>query len=243
MEGDFNLGDIAWESEVPYVTNPNTAAQHTKLLQVLDDSSFTQHVKVPTRPASGKTLDILFSSYPNSVSNVSTQSGMSDHLLVLFDIHTKPIRSFKPPHKTYVYKRANWNEISNSISLSSAAFFNSNPEGYSVDENWNMFKSSLFKAVNDHIPQKLSGSKYKLPWITVAIKRHMRKQPRSQGLSFCHLGETLAAAGHVPPRFWEVNLIVTVRGVGKGRVCSILKLQLWVMKCKFATRNRKENSY
>ena len=56
------------------------------------------------------------------------------------------------------------------------------------------------------------------------------KQPRSQVLSFCHLGETLAAAGHVPPRFWEVNLIVTVRGVGKGRVCSVLKLQLWVMK-------------
>jgi hypothetical protein len=55
------------------------------------------------------------------------------------------------------------------------------------------------------------------------------RQPRSQGLSFCHLGETLAAAGHVPPRIWEVNLIVTVRGVGK-RVCSVLKLQLWVMK-------------
>jgi hypothetical protein len=49
-------------------------------------------------------------------------------------------------------------------------------------------------------------------------------------LSFCHLGETLAAAGHVPPRFWEVNLIVTVKGVGKERVCSVLKLQLWVMK-------------
>ena len=45
-----------------------------------------------------------------------------------------------------------------------------------------------------------------------------------------HLGETLAAAGHVPPRFWEVNLIVTVRGVGKERVCSVLKLQHWVMK-------------
>ena len=59
---------------------------------------------------------------------------------------------------------------------------------------------------------------------------HANSQPRSQGLSFCHLGETLAAAGHVPPRFWEVNLIVTVRGVGKERVCSVLKLQLWVMK-------------
>jgi hypothetical protein len=50
----------------------------------------------------------------------------------------------------------------------------------------------------------------------VAINlRDYQIQPRSQGLSFYHLGETLAAAGHVPPRFWEVNLIVTVRGVGK----------------------------
>ena len=62
------------------------------------------------------------------------------------------------------------------------------------------------------------------------VRAQPAKQPRSQGLSFCHLGETLAAAGHVPPRFWEVNLIVTVRGVGKERVCSVLKLQLWVMK-------------
>jgi hypothetical protein len=65
---------------------------------------------------------------------------------------------------------------------------------------------------------------------TPVRERRPCSQPRSQGLSFCHLGETLAAAGHVPPRFWEVNLIVTVRGVGKERVCSVLKLQLWVMK-------------
>jgi hypothetical protein len=58
----------------------------------------------------------------------------------------------------------------------------------------------------------------------------LNDQPRSQGLSFCHLGETQAAAGHVPPRFWGVKLIVSVRGVGKERVCSVLKLQIWVMK-------------
>ena len=66
--------------------------------------------------------------------------------------------------------------------------------------------------------------------VTLLVIKDGQIQPRSQGLSFCHLGETLAAAGHVPPRFWEVNLIVTVRGVGKERVCSVLKLQLWVMK-------------
>ena len=82
-------------------------------------------------------------------------------------------------------------------------------------------------------------------WRVVEFGYHVDKaQPRSQGLSFCHLGETLAAAGHVPPRFWEVNLIVTVRGVGKERVCSVLKLQLWVMKftVNLQQRNRKENS-
>jgi hypothetical protein len=46
-----------------------------------------------------------------------------------------------------------------------------------------------------------------------------------------HLGETVNDnSHHVTPRFWEVNLIVTVKGVGKERVCSVLKLQLWVMK-------------
>jgi hypothetical protein len=43
-------------------------------------------------------------------------------------------------------------------------------------------------------------------------------------------GRDPGCGGHVPPRFWEINLIVTVRGVGKERVCSVLKLQLWVMK-------------
>ena len=42
-------------------------------------------------------------------------------------------------------------------------------------------------------------------------------QPRSQGLSFCYLGETLAAAGHVAPRFWELNLIVTARAERGGK--------------------------
>jgi hypothetical protein len=76
------------------------------------------------------------------------------------------------------------------------------------------------------------------PWDRAAAVLHRTAPPRSSTPApprvwrplLARLGETLAAAGHVPPRFWEVNLIVTVRGVGKERVCSVLKLQLWVMK-------------
>lgn len=84
--GDFNLGDIDWSAEVSFATNSDTSAQHNKLLQLSEDLSFTQHVKSPTRPASGKTLDLLFSSYPNVISNVTLVPGMSDHLVFLFNI-------------------------------------------------------------------------------------------------------------------------------------------------------------
>ena len=99
MGGDFNLGDIDWSQEILSTTNPATASQHNKFMHILDDYSLSQRVKVPTRPVSGKTLDLLLSTYPNSVSNVSASSGLSDHLAVTFEINLKPYRLTKPPHK------------------------------------------------------------------------------------------------------------------------------------------------
>jgi hypothetical protein len=50
-------------------------------------------------------------------------------------------------------------------------------------------------------------------------------------------GSLLLSSGRDPGCGWSrasqilgVNLIVSVRGVGKECVCSVLKLQLWVMK-------------
>ena len=115
MGADFSLGDIDWNQEIPSTTNPATASQHNKFMHILDDYSLSQHVKVPTRPASGKTLDLLLSTYPNSVSNVFTSSGLSDHLAVIFEINLKPLRSTKPPHKAYIYKKANFDGLSDFI--------------------------------------------------------------------------------------------------------------------------------
>lgn len=70
--GDFDLGDIDWNSTVPVPTNPNTAAQHQKFLQIVDDYSLTQHVKACARPTSGKILYLLFTNYPNAIGEPST---------------------------------------------------------------------------------------------------------------------------------------------------------------------------
>ena len=60
----------------------------------------------------------------------------------------------------------------------SSSFFSSNPEKRTVDENWDMFKTSLTTGMSQFIPQKSSRPKYKLPWINANIKREMRKKDR-----------------------------------------------------------------
>ena len=172
--GDFNLGDIDWNT-APY---SGPSAQHQTLLHLIDDFSLSQHVKEPTRPASWKILDLLLSTFPNSVSRVTTTTGMSDHLAILFDLNLKPTRSFKAPHKVYAYKRADFESLGDYMQKSSDDFFASHLEKRTIDTNWNMFKQSLLTGISKFVPQRLSGSKYKLPWITHDIKRQMRKKDR-----------------------------------------------------------------
>ena len=178
MGGDFNLGDIDWNQETPSTTNPTTASQHNKFMHILDDYSLSQHVKVPTRPAFEKTLDLLLSTYPNSVSHVFMSSGLSDHLAVIFEINLKPLRSTKPPHKAYIYKKANFDGLNDFISKSSSEFFASNPCGNSVEQNWNSFKHAVTTGISQFIPQKSSKPKFSLLWITPKIKREMHKKDR-----------------------------------------------------------------
>jgi len=93
----------------------------------MDDFSLTQHVKAPTRPVKSKTLDLLLSSYPNSISGVSTSSGLSDQDIVNFKINLKAMHFSKSPHRVYLYKKANFDGLNEFIAKSLAEFFASNP--------------------------------------------------------------------------------------------------------------------
>ena len=178
MAGDFNLGDIDWSADVPLAINQATLTQHNRLLRITEDFSLTQHVKCLTCPSSGKTLDLLFSSYPHVISDVHTVPGMSDHLAILFHINVKATRLFKPPHKVFDYKRADFEGLRKSMSVYTEHFFASAPQNFTVEDNWSRFKVTLTKAMAYYIPQRRSSMRYKLPWITSEIKRQMRKKDR-----------------------------------------------------------------
>jgi hypothetical protein len=118
---------------------------------------------------------------PN-VSNVSTKAGMSDQLAVHFNIDVAATRSFKPSHKVFIYKNADFTKLNEFMSHAcigklTFSYLVLNITLH-VSENWLKFKSTLTKDIQDYVPHKKSTFKYKLLWITSAIKRHTRLEDR-----------------------------------------------------------------
>jgi exonuclease III len=175
--GDFNLGDIDWTSEHPQPTNPNTKNDHEQLLDCLADFGLSQHVTEPTRPASGKTLDLVITSNPCTVTKSSTASGMSDHNLVIFDVNARPTRIKKPPHKVFIYKKADPEKIKADLLKFQKQYFNTCNKN-SVEQNWNSIKTAITTIMENHIPTKMTSPKTSLPWINRPVKREMRKRDR-----------------------------------------------------------------
>ena len=177
IAGDFNCGDINWKTSPPVITNPSTAAMMNTLLDFIDDHALTQYVTDPTRPASLKTLDFVLSSAPPLVSNVSVHPGMSDHDILNFCINIKPRRVVKPPHKFYLFNRMNLEGLrSDMVKLESE--FMSSPHTRSVEDNWTMLKEGIRSAIDAHVPYKMTKRKPDVPWMTVALKRQIRKRER-----------------------------------------------------------------
>ena len=178
ISGDVNLGDIDWFEDPSSTSNPLTSRGMSSLLEYIDKCAFTQHVIEPTCPASGRTPDLIISSTPALVSKVEIHPGMSDHDIVLFDINIKCKRVAKPPHKVYLYKRMDSESLQESVRGIKSKFFNSSPDLRSTNENWMFFKQELQKAIDMHVPYKITKAKSHLPWLSRTIKRHMRKRDK-----------------------------------------------------------------
>ena len=65
--GDFNLGNIDWDSSST-IPGKSNIKQHQELLDIIADHALTQLVNMPTRK--DKTLDLLLTNYPSIVNNI-----------------------------------------------------------------------------------------------------------------------------------------------------------------------------
>ena len=48
----------------------------------------------------------------------------------------------------------------------------------SVEEIWHYFHDHVMNSVNKHVPSKVLSTRFHLPWLTVTVKRLIRKKQR-----------------------------------------------------------------
>ena len=102
--GDYNLPDINWTDWTP--NNTKTKSYPEKFLNFLVENSLSQLQTKITRPISNSVVDLLVTTNPNIIENMQVVPGLSDHLVVLFDVCMKPKSQKKPQRKMYMFDKA-----------------------------------------------------------------------------------------------------------------------------------------
>ena len=94
LGGDFNAGDIDWESHTVCEHSLNRQINE-KILSVISSSGLAQIQKDFTR--NNKILDLLCTNKPDLFSDIRSIPGISDHEIILADCDLKPVVCKKPP--------------------------------------------------------------------------------------------------------------------------------------------------
>ena len=172
LGGDFNAGDIDWESHTVCEHSLNRQINE-KILSVISSSGLVQIQKDFTR--NDKILDLLCTNKPDLFSDIRSIPGISDHEIILADCDLKPVVCKKPPRTIYLWNKVDWNKIRLLASEFSESFL---PEHgtRSVDKNYTMFKEFIALTMKEHIPNKLTSTRTNLPWFNRGLKRMCKRR-------------------------------------------------------------------
>jgi len=155
-------GGIDWSTRnlTPHIAQACDQA----LLDLLDKYGLTQHVSSPTRLASGRTLDLVFSSNPGIIQACHVTCGISDHDATIFEIDIS--QNFKPnppPRKIYQFHKADFVGLKASLTTLSFDYLSTHPECNTVDDNGCYISQKILEATDNFIPHGMSKGKRHLP--------------------------------------------------------------------------------
>ena len=166
--GDFNCSDISWE-------HFHSESQSRYFLDVVQDNFFTQHVSFPTH-ASGSTPDLVLSSNPNLVIDVSNHGklGSSDHSMIMVELVGQLV-SNESIECVPDWKKA---DIASMVTDISLIDWEQELVNIDADQQWIKFKSIIDKVQSKHVPLKKRRAKNRPLWMNRNIIRTIRKKRR-----------------------------------------------------------------
>ena len=175
LGGDFNLGDIQWQSN-SVETGSAKVALCEQMLEIAHRFNLHQVVTEPTR--NGRILDLFFTTNPSLVDKVINIPGMSDHDgIPMIDLITKPKLNKRKPRKIYNFNKANVEGLKNDLGKLHQQTTSTNSS--SVEDDWCTFRDKISQAMDTHVPSKMSSKRNDSPWISKSIKCKLRAKQRA----------------------------------------------------------------
>ena len=136
------------------------------------------HLKSLTRPAAGRTLDLVLSTTSNLIQGCHVIPGISDHDAILFEVDVAPKFAPKPPRRVYQFHKGEYEGLRAHLSSFCDQSLASGPKERSVEDNWSIIADSIQEVINKFIPSKMTKTKRHLPWVSPDIKRLMNNRGR-----------------------------------------------------------------
>ena len=174
VAGDFNLGDVDWDSGI-VPPGARDKSNSEKLLDILCSNNLEQQNMSHTRES--RILDLFCTNKPGLTKSVNVIPGLSDHEIVCADCNIKARITKKPPRKIHLWSKADWQSLRTKLCEFRDDFISS-CHLRSVEENYSKFKNEIESLMTKYIPSKMTSTRFNMPWFNNTIKRMCKKKQR-----------------------------------------------------------------
>ena len=174
--GDMNLPDINWETE-QITSHQYRHSISESYLQTLACTGLEQVVNFPTRGEN--ILDIIATNRPTLVRQCQPMPGLSDHDVIFLELEIqankrKPIR-----REIFLWKKADLDGMRSNAKDWADQFVANNDTSTPVETLFAETQQSLDRLVRNHVPSKMSSSRFNQCWFDTNTKRMCRKKTRA----------------------------------------------------------------
>ena len=133
--GDFNCGDVDWET-LSVNQGSHTKAAHETLLNIVGDHHQTQVVHEET--SQSRTLDLFLVTHPGLVKSTNVIPVISDHDIVVTDVDLNPVKQERVPRSIHLYAKDDWEKLKVTASKFRDSFATAT-QHFDIEEKWRHF--------------------------------------------------------------------------------------------------------
>ena len=176
--GDLNYRDIDWSTGLNKEGSPLCDSGGQILLDVMHDLGLEQMVRFPTREKN--TLDLIITSLPKQFVDVSSPDRLSDHDIISGTLKVKVERKRFVRRKFFLYGKGDYDSMRKAAKdFGSEKYFNGHSGSRNIEENWLLVKNFLKEIESKFIPSRESKSSKGLPWLSMPIRRLIRRRNKT----------------------------------------------------------------